>query len=50
MFVDLEFDENGTEIQSTSNGKTTQINGYSRSNTNAPDFYQLTFANEVTFS
>lgn len=46
MFVDLEFDENGTDIQS-SNGNKNPIVGYSRANSNAPDFYQLNFEDDV---
>lgn len=43
---ELEFDENGTDIQANglSNNK---FDPYSRTNSNAPDFYQLTFPVEV---
>ncbi|KAI6189909.1 Dil domain containing protein [Aphelenchoides bicaudatus] len=45
MFVDLEFDENGTEIQA--NGHNKFEVPYSRTNSNAPEFYKLTFPVEA---
>lgn len=45
MFVDLEFDENGTGIQPL-NGN---IDPYSRKVSNAPDFYHLTYVRIAWF-